>query len=66
MTAPWSLDILLRVSANECEFTSRICSFAARTLTLAKCKYKDIGDKFLTADGTLTTEIMADGLHPGS
>ena len=21
-------------------------------------------DKFLTADGTLTTEIMADGLHP--
>ena len=26
--------------------------------------YLDIGDKFLTADGTLTTEIMADGLHP--
>ncbi|HEX4997130.1 MAG TPA: GDSL-type esterase/lipase family protein [Terriglobia bacterium] len=26
--------------------------------------YKDIGDKFLTADGTLTTEVMADGLHP--
>ena len=26
--------------------------------------YMDIGDKFLTADGTLTTEIMADGLHP--
>jgi len=24
----------------------------------------DIGDKFLTADGTLTAEIMADGLHP--
>jgi N-acetylglucosamine-6-sulfatase len=24
----------------------------------------DIGDKFLTPDGTLTTEIMADGLHP--
>ena len=24
----------------------------------------DIGDKFLTSDGTLTTEIMADGLHP--
>jgi lysophospholipase L1-like esterase len=23
-----------------------------------------VGDKFLTADGTLTTEIMADGLHP--
>ena len=26
--------------------------------------FMDIGDKFLTADGTLTTEIMADGLHP--
>jgi lysophospholipase L1-like esterase len=26
--------------------------------------YMDIGQKFLTADGTLTTEIMADGLHP--
>jgi lysophospholipase L1-like esterase len=29
-----------------------------------KVSYMDIGDKFLTADGTLTTEIMADGLHP--
>jgi lysophospholipase L1-like esterase len=26
--------------------------------------YMDIGPKFLTADGTLTTEIMNDGLHP--
>lgn len=26
--------------------------------------YMDIGGKFLTADGTLTTEIMNDGLHP--
>jgi lysophospholipase L1-like esterase len=26
--------------------------------------FMDIGDKLLTADGTLTTEIMADGLHP--
>jgi N-acetylglucosamine-6-sulfatase len=26
--------------------------------------YKDIGEKFLTTDGTLTTEIMGDGLHP--
>jgi lysophospholipase L1-like esterase len=24
----------------------------------------DIGDKFLAADGTLTPEIMPDGLHP--
>jgi lysophospholipase L1-like esterase len=28
--------------------------------------YLDIGDKFLTADGTLTTEIMPDGLHPSA
>jgi lysophospholipase L1-like esterase len=26
--------------------------------------FLDIGDKFLTSDGTLTTEIMPDGLHP--
>jgi lysophospholipase L1-like esterase len=26
--------------------------------------FMDIGDKFLTSDGTLTTEIMPDGLHP--
>ena len=26
--------------------------------------YMDIGDKFLTPDGTLSTEVMADGLHP--
>ena len=26
--------------------------------------YLDIGDEFLTADGTLTTEVMGDGLHP--
>jgi lysophospholipase L1-like esterase len=26
--------------------------------------YLDIGDKFLQPDGTLSTEVMADGLHP--
>jgi len=26
--------------------------------------FMDIGDKFLTSDGTLTTEVMPDGLHP--
>ena len=26
--------------------------------------YMDIGDKFLTADGTLTAEVMSDALHP--
>jgi lysophospholipase L1-like esterase len=29
-----------------------------------KVFYMDIGNKFLTPDGTLTTEVMADGLHP--
>jgi lysophospholipase L1-like esterase len=28
--------------------------------------FMDIGDKFLTADGTLTQEIMPDGLHPSA
>jgi lysophospholipase L1-like esterase len=26
--------------------------------------FMDIGEKFLTGDGTLTPEIMPDGLHP--
>jgi beta-glucosidase len=26
--------------------------------------YMDIGEKFLSPDGTISTEIMADGLHP--
>jgi lysophospholipase L1-like esterase len=26
--------------------------------------FLDIGDKFLTAEGTISTEIMGDGLHP--
>jgi lysophospholipase L1-like esterase len=26
--------------------------------------YMDIGQKFLSPDGTISTEIMADGLHP--
>jgi lysophospholipase L1-like esterase len=29
-------------------------------------RYLDIGDKFLTADGTLTKEIMPDFLHPNA
>jgi lysophospholipase L1-like esterase len=28
--------------------------------------FKDIGEKFLTPDGTLTQEIMPDGLHPSA
>src|SRR5262249_48394303 len=29
-------------------------------------KYLDIGPKFLTDDGTLTKEVMPDGLHPNA
>lgn len=29
-------------------------------------RYLDIGDKFLTSDGTLTKEIMPDALHPNT
>ena len=28
--------------------------------------YMDIGDEFLAADGTLTTDVMPDGLHPSA
>jgi beta-glucosidase len=30
----------------------------------SKTRYLDIGDKFLTPDGVITKEIMADALHP--
>ena len=46
---------------------STIKEINSRLETLAdnnKVFYMDIGSKFLTPDGTLTTEVMADGLHP--
>jgi N-acetylglucosamine-6-sulfatase len=48
-------------------FRAQIKELNSKLAKLADNKqvfYMDIGDKFLTADGTLTTEIMADGLHP--
>jgi lysophospholipase L1-like esterase len=42
------------------EINSKLAKFADGKQVF----YMDIGDKFLTADGTLTTEIMNDGLHP--
>jgi lysophospholipase L1-like esterase len=41
-----------------------INSKLAKLADNSKVFYMDIGDKFLTSDGTLTTEIMGDGLHP--
>ena len=49
------------------QFRGQIKELNSKLAKLADNKqvfYMDIGDKFLTADGTLTTEVMADGLHP--
>jgi lysophospholipase L1-like esterase len=48
-------------------YRATIREINAKLATLADSKqvfFMDIGDKFLTPDGRLTTEIMADGLHP--
>lgn len=42
------------------EINSKLTTFADNKQVF----YMDIGDKFLAADGALTTEIMNDGLHP--
>jgi len=42
------------------EINSKLAKFADNKQVF----YMDIGDKFLTPDGTLTAEIMADRLHP--
>ena len=42
------------------EINSKLAKFADNKTVY----FMDIGDNFLTSDGTLTTEIMADGLHP--
>ena len=42
------------------EINSKLAQLADNTQVF----YMDIGDKFLSEDGTISTEIMADGLHP--
>lgn len=42
------------------EINSKLAKFADNKQVF----YMDIGDKFLAADGTLTAEVMSDGLHP--
>jgi lysophospholipase L1-like esterase len=42
------------------EINTRLAKFADNKQVF----YMDIGDKLLVADGTLTAEIMSDGLHP--
>ena len=61
------LGVFPRGAAPDNEFRGMIKELNGHLAKLADSKqvfYLDIGQKFLTADGTLTTEIMADGLHP--
>jgi len=61
------LGIFPRQAAPDNPFRPTIKEINSKLAKIADNKqvfFMDIGDKFLTADGTLTTEIMADGLHP--
>ena len=61
------LGIFPRAAAADSPFRATIKEINGKLAKLADNRqvfYLDIGDKFLTADGTLTTEIMNDGLHP--
>ena len=61
------LGVFPRGAAPDNEFRGMIKELNGHLAKLADNKqvfYLDIGPRFLTADGTLTTEIMADGLHP--
>ena len=61
------LGIFPRTAAADAPIRTTIKEINSNLAKLADNKqvfYMDIGDKFLAADGTLTTEIMADGLHP--
>jgi len=61
------LGIFPRQAAPDNPFRPTIKEINSKLAKIADNKqvfYLDIGDKFLTADGTLTTEIMQDGLHP--
>ena len=61
------LGVFPRGAAPDNEFRPLIKELNGHLAKLADNKqvfYLDIGPKFLTADVTLTTEIMPDGLHP--
>ena len=61
------LGIFPRTAAADAPIRAIVKEINSKLAKLADNKqvfYLDIGDKFLTPDGTLTTEIMADGLHP--
>ena len=61
------LGIFPRGPAADNPFRASIKAINEKLATIAdnqRVFYMDIGDKFLAADGTLSTEIMPDGLHP--
>lgn len=61
------LGIFPRAAESTSPFRASIKEINGKLAKLADNKqvfFMDIGDKFLTSDGTLTTDIMPDGLHP--
>jgi len=61
------LGVFPRGAAPDNDFRPMVKELNGHLAKLADNKsvfYLDIGDKFLAADGTLTTDIMPDGLHP--
>ena len=63
------LGIFPRGAMPDNPFRASIKAINEKLATLADNKrvfYMDIGDKFLTPDGTLTPEIMPDALHPST
>ena len=63
------LGIFPRGAAADNPFRASIKAINEKLATIADNKrvfYMDIGDKFLAPDGTLTAEIMPDGLHPST
>lgn len=63
------LGIFPRAEKAEDPYRASIKEINAKLATLADNKqvfYLDFGDKFLQADGTLTTDIMPDRLHPNA
>jgi lysophospholipase L1-like esterase len=61
------LGIFPRNANPESPFRASIKEINAKLAELAdnqRVFYMDIGEKFLSADGSISTEIMGDGLHP--
>jgi lysophospholipase L1-like esterase len=63
------LGVFPRGAAADNQFRATIKEINGKLAKLADGKqvvFKDIGDKFLAADGTLPADVMPDGLHPNA